>query len=156
MTTTIKPTGDEKKIIRAAVIGGAKMVKLEIGLRVNLKDDRKSVNQLLIGDSGDCDLSDHKNWSETMKGFEGTDTGAAVIDIYVYDLLGLSREYGPEYELRTNAYAYFEGGRLVRVEENNRTVWSINSDLPLASAATHEAVRALTEDRKVGSYRLGA
>jgi len=117
MTTKHKPTSEEKRIIRrcAQIDAGKRGVILEPGERYNIEAGNTQVTAINIAllsddpDFGDTDLFGMMPWSEFTKGFELAPRGRAVVDFYVYGT-------GKNGELETNVTAYWEGGKLVRVE----------------------------------------
>lgn len=111
-----KPTKDELRIIRDCAMRGAKTKRVEVNpsTRYNLATKKVSMNVALISndpDFGDTDLEDNAlDWRFFVRGFELTDDGRGIVDFWVYS----KAEDG---ELKTNVTAYWERGRMVRVEE---------------------------------------
>lgn len=117
-----KPTREEKRIIRecAARSAGCRRVELCPGTRYNLNGKYKDVahnelNILFVSDDpdwGDTDLADNAwTWADFTKGIRLTDDGRGVFDFYVYGPVGAWDK-----KLKTNVTAYYEGGKLARVE----------------------------------------
>jgi hypothetical protein len=127
MTTRHKPTVEECRVIRAAARreAGSANIRVEAGKRVALVEgdlqERTNLNvRLLVNDDHleGTDLFDHVDWASFRKdGFEFAEGGRALIDFYV----STTGYWG---ELQGNVNAYWEGGRLVRVEgTSGNTLW---------------------------------
>jgi hypothetical protein len=116
---THKPTADEKRIIRDCAKRSAdrKGIELQPGTRYHIGGPREvpaggEINIAFVTDQPDwedTDLDDFRDWETFSKGFLLTEDGRAIIDFYVYETRGWK-------ELRTNVTAYWENGRMVRVE----------------------------------------
>lgn len=119
MTYRHRPTAEEKRIIRDCAARGAGFRSVEVNpsTRVNLTDPDRgaAMNVLLVADHIDqTDLFDNAYaWSDFTRGFDMTDDGRAIIDFYVYNR-------GQYPELQTNITAYWEKGRLVRVDDTSK------------------------------------
>lgn len=120
---TYKPTSAEKKIIRdcAQRSAGCRRVEICPSTKRCLDNGKEAMNICFISDDpdfGDTDLADNAfRWSDFTKGVELTDDGRGTFDFYVYSV-------GRYAELQTNVTAYFEGGRLVRVDGTcDGTMW---------------------------------
>jgi hypothetical protein len=112
----LRPTSAERRFVRecAARSAGERRVEVCPSTRVLLEGDKTPQMNvaLLTSDPSfeDTDLHDNAlRWSDFARGFELTEDGRAVLDFWVYSL-------GRDAELKTNVTAYYEAGRLVRVE----------------------------------------
>jgi len=123
--TRIKPTREECRIIRNCAERSAGYRKVEIcpSTKCNLKYDRGAhFNILFVTDEptnwNDTDLADNAyEWKDFTKGIELKD-GAGIFDFYVYGPMGHWKE------LQTNVTAYYDGGKLVRVDGTcDGTMW---------------------------------
>lgn len=121
-----KPTSEEKKIIRecAQRSSGYKRIEINPSTKVNLNDPSRGhhMNICFVSDDPefrDTDLFDNAfEWRDFTRGFEMTEDGRAIIDFYVYS------HPGENPELETNVTAYWEGGKLIRVDGTcNGTMW---------------------------------
>lgn len=129
MSMKYRPTAEEKSIIRecAKKSAGYKAVELCPGTRHNTEQERGiHMNIALVTDDpewNDTDLYDNAyKWSDFTKGVELTEGGRGIFDFYVYGPLGYHKE------LQTNVTAYYEGGRLVKVEGTGDGVMWKTSD----------------------------
>jgi hypothetical protein len=111
-----KPTKEECHIIRdcAKRSAGYRRVELCPGERVNLTDGRRHFNIALISEHPDLDetdlFSNSWKWRDFTNGVELTADGCGIFDFYVYGPLGHHKE------LQTNVKAYYQHGKLVRVD----------------------------------------
>ena len=113
-----KPTSEDKRIIRdcAQRDAGFKRVEICASTRHNIEQDLgvgEHMNVAFVSardDFSDTDLSDNSyKWSDFTKGVELTEDGRGVFDFWVYSL-------GYHGQLETNVTAYYENGKLVRVD----------------------------------------
>lgn len=131
-----KPTADDKRIIRDCAKRDAGYGAVEIcpSTKYNMTDRTKPqhMNILFVTNDPvdkmfdpehncrDTDLADNAfAWSDFTKGVELTDDGKGIFDFYVYGPLGYNKE------LQTNVTAYYDGGRLVRVDGVSNVRWRL-------------------------------
>jgi hypothetical protein len=129
-----KPTADDLRIIRKCAELDAGYGKVEIcpSTKNNMVDRSKedNMNILLVTNDpvdlmmtvdhncSDCDLADNAFiWGDFTKGVELTEDGKGIFDFYVYGPLGYNKE------LQTNVTAYYDGGKLVRVDGVPNVRW---------------------------------
>lgn len=121
-----KPTKEEARIIRECAERSAGYARVEIcpGTRINIEKDNSEthMNIAMVSDHPDWDdtdlFSNAFTWSDFTRGVELTDDGRGIFDFYVYGPMGHHKE------LQTNVTAYYERGRLVRVDGTcNGTMW---------------------------------
>lgn len=114
-----KPTPADARIIRKCAERSAGYGRVEIcpGERYNIEGKYPNVRNFNIAllsdhpDWTDTDLWDNAHaWSDFRRGVVLTDDGRGIFDFYVYGPLGHHKE------LQTNVTAYYERGKLVRVE----------------------------------------
>lgn len=122
-----RPTPAEKKIIRecasraSRAAGCSTHVALMVAERIRIGGsiDKRHINVRLISadpDWNDTDLFDTLPWGRFAGVVELTEDGRGLFDFYVY-------EHTTSGELATNVQAHIEGGRLVRVAEERKTLW---------------------------------
>jgi hypothetical protein len=118
-----RPTSEEKRIIRecAQRASGHKRIEISPSTRCNMKTGAEHMNICFVSDEpdwNDTDLADNAyKWADFAKGFELTEDGRAILDFWVYSL-------GYHGELETNVQAYWIDGRLARVTDGRRVLWT--------------------------------
>jgi hypothetical protein len=127
-----RPSADEKRLIRdcAKRSAGRRAVKIEPGERYHLEDGRAALNIAFLTDPKDwdnwncTDLHGPVDWKEYADGFNLTTDGRGIIDFYVYEMVRCYQGGMEPGDLMTNVTAYYEGGKLIRIEgTGNGIMW---------------------------------
>lgn len=123
----IKPTSEDCRIIRDCAERSAGYGRVEIcpSTKISLVTSAIHFNIAMISDDpdhADTDLFDNAYaWKDFTRGVELTPDGRGIFDFYVYGPLNYWKE------LQTNVTAYYEGGKLIRVEGTGarKPLWSL-------------------------------